>query len=111
MRLESVGPGQTLLSEGGAEGVGFEPTVTLPPQWFSRASVVHVSPPLLPALLPSRLARQARSSRVYPAPGLPRLVATERATHYERVPVRRSRVQRLRFLQIQRVWLAAIVGC
>src|SRR5204862_197691 len=31
-----------------AEGVGFEPTVTLPSQWFSRASVVHSLSPLLP---------------------------------------------------------------
>jgi hypothetical protein len=33
------------------EGVGFEPTVTLPPQWFSIASVVHEPTALLPALL------------------------------------------------------------
>jgi hypothetical protein len=33
-----------------AEGVGFEPTVTLPPQWFSRASVFRGLPPGLPAL-------------------------------------------------------------
>jgi hypothetical protein len=30
--------------------VGFEPTVTLPPQWFSRASVIHCPPLLLPGL-------------------------------------------------------------
>ena len=39
------------------------------------------------------------------------LKGLQRPTHYERVPVRCSRVQRPRFLQIQRVWLAAIVGC
>jgi hypothetical protein len=41
----------TILREHTAEGVGFEPTVTLPPQWFSRASVAHRLPSLLPALL------------------------------------------------------------
>ena len=38
-----------LVFKNKAEGVGFEPTVTLPPQWFSRASVVYGSLPLLPA--------------------------------------------------------------
>jgi hypothetical protein len=33
-----------------AEGVGFEPTVTLPPQWFSRTSVTHCPAALLPGL-------------------------------------------------------------
>ncbi len=33
-----------------AEGVGFEPTVTLPPQWFSRAYVIQCSRALRPGL-------------------------------------------------------------
>jgi hypothetical protein len=38
-------------AEGVVEGVGFEPTVTLPPQWFSRASVIQCPSPLLAGLL------------------------------------------------------------
>ena len=33
-----ISPGQNWFSKVRAEGVGFEPTVTLPPQWFSRPS-------------------------------------------------------------------------
>jgi hypothetical protein len=38
VRSASISPGQDEFSEVRAEGVGFEPTVTLPPQWFSRPS-------------------------------------------------------------------------
>jgi hypothetical protein len=48
VRSASVPAAPVMLNGGGrdafllvrAEGVGFEPTVTLPPQWFSRASVI-----------------------------------------------------------------------
>ena len=36
--LADISPGQIRFSRSEAEGVGFEPTVTLPPQWFSRPS-------------------------------------------------------------------------
>jgi hypothetical protein len=39
------------------------------------------------------------------------LVITQRATHYEGVPVRCSRVQSLRQLHVRRLLLAAIIGC
>jgi hypothetical protein len=39
MSWPDISPGQDHLPRSEAEGVGFEPTVTLPPQWFSRACV------------------------------------------------------------------------
>jgi hypothetical protein len=64
-------------------------------------------------LLPASAAPGAGSpAKIIPHISRVRAVTASRsrAMHYESVPVRCSRVQSPRFLQVQRVLLAAIVG-
>jgi len=77
-RIRPECDGDPAKASGRAEGVGFEPMVTLPPQWFSRASMVHGLAMLLPALsvfgddLPSKIIpRISRAFASSPGP-LPR---------------------------------------